>query len=143
MGTLMDGCVIQGEKGGSDKETYVLLRAATMQWQWCKRWPAGGEIEPHDFIYVEEEFKKTNRQKGSDVESLIFFAGRSRSLCASHAHPHLGYCVSPQSNHGQQPTVQPQFQAVSCPYPTLKQARVEELIHFSFAPVAWKAWAET
>lgn len=49
-----------------------------------------------------------------------FLAGRSRSLCASHAHPHLGYCVSPQPNHGQQPTVQPELQAVSHPYPALK-----------------------
>lgn len=43
----------------------------------------------------------------------VFFAGRPGSLCADHAHPHPGYCVSTQSDHGQQPPLQPQLQAVS------------------------------
>lgn len=44
---------------------------------------------------------------------MCFSTGRSRPLCASHAHPHPGYCVSSQSNNGQQPLLQPQLQAVS------------------------------
>lgn len=44
---------------------------------------------------------------------FIPFAGRPRSLRAGHAHPHPGYCVSPQSDNGEQPPLQPQLQAVS------------------------------
>lgn len=44
---------------------------------------------------------------------FVFFAGRPGSLCADHAHTHPGYCVSTQSDHGQQPPLQPKLQAVS------------------------------
>lgn len=43
----------------------------------------------------------------------LSFAGRPGSLCADHAHPHPGYCFSSQSDHGEQPPLQPQLQTVS------------------------------
>lgn len=44
---------------------------------------------------------------------FVCFAGGAGSLCAGHANTHPGHCVGAQSDHGQQPPLQSQLQAVS------------------------------
>ncbi|XP_068610841.1 dnaJ homolog subfamily B member 12b isoform X1 [Brachionichthys hirsutus] len=52
------------------------------------------------------------RQQTGVSSGRVVSAGGARSLRAGHAHPHPGYRVGSQSDHGQQPPVQPQLPAV-------------------------------
>lgn len=74
--------------------------------RWLTFWQtAEGDIESL-FVFLRFlEGELCTKLLKFSVYLFVCFAGGAGSLCADHADTHLGYCVSAQSDHGQQPTL--------------------------------------